>query len=44
MRNEAMVKAGADLVLAFLHGPSNGTRNTISLAAQAGIEVRRFEA
>lgn len=42
MRNEAMVKAGADLVLAFLHGPSSGTRNTISLAAQAGIPVQEF--
>ncbi|MEW2498392.1 SLOG family protein [Streptomyces nodosus] len=43
MRNKKMVEAGADLVLAFLHGPSNGTRNTISLAAEAGIEVWRFE-
>lgn len=45
LRNQKMVKeARADLVLAFLHGTSNGTRHTISLAAEAGIEVRRFEA
>lgn len=41
IRNKRMVEAGADLVMAYLHGASNGTRNTISLAAQAGIEVRR---
>ncbi|MFF3363563.1 SLOG family protein [Streptomyces misionensis] len=45
MRNKQMInKAGADLVLAFLYGTSNGTRHTVSLAAQAGIEVRRIEA
>ncbi|MEU3522306.1 hypothetical protein AB0E62_00255 [Streptomyces sp. NPDC038707] len=45
IRNRKMVsEARADLVLAFLHGASNGTRHTISLAAAAGIEVRRYEA
>lgn len=44
MRNEKMIReAGADLVLAFLHGASVGTRHTVSLAEQAGIEVRRYE-
>jgi hypothetical protein len=40
IRNAEMVKAGADLVLAFFSGDSRGTRHTVSLAEEAGIQVR----
>lgn len=40
LRNAEMVKAGADLVLAFFSGDSRGTRHTVSLAEKAGITVR----
>jgi len=43
IRNAEMVKAGADLVLAFPLGGSKGTRHTIRLAQSAGIPVRIFE-
>lgn len=43
IRNEAMVDAGADLVLAFLLPNSRGTKHAVQLAEAAGIPVRRFE-
>lgn len=42
LRNARMVKAGADLVLAFPHPAGSGTQHTIRLAEEAGIEVRTF--
>lgn len=42
-RNREMVELGADLCLAFLRGPSRGTRNTADMAERAGIETRRIE-
>lgn len=39
-RNQRMVAAGADLVLAFPTVDSRGTRHTMRLAREAGIEVR----
>ncbi|MFF5471068.1 SLOG family protein [Streptomyces achromogenes] len=45
IRNRKMVsEARADLVLAFLYGESRGTRHTINLASEAGIEVWRVMA
>jgi hypothetical protein len=40
MRNAQMVKAGADLCLAFPRGESRGTRNCMMQAGEAGIPVR----
>jgi YspA, cpYpsA-related SLOG family len=40
-RNAEMVKAGADLVLAFPLFDSKGTKHTIELAEQAGIPVKK---
>ncbi|OEJ24309.1 hypothetical protein AS594_07200 [Streptomyces agglomeratus] len=39
-RNERMVKAGAELVLAFPLPGGKGTQHTMKLAREAGIEVR----
>lgn len=44
IRNEKMVKAGADLVLAFPLFDSRGTKHTIELAEAAGIPVRKVHA
>lgn len=44
IRNEKMVKAGADLVLAFPLPGGKGTQHTIELARQAGIEVKEITA
>jgi hypothetical protein len=41
-RNERMVEAGADLVLAFPLPEGSGTQHTMQLAREAGIEVREF--
>lgn len=43
IRNRAMVDLGADRVLAFPQGASPGTRGTIKLAREAGLDVRVFE-
>jgi hypothetical protein len=39
LRNEQMLAAGPDLVVAFHQDSSRGTAHTISLARKAGIEV-----
>lgn len=39
IRNQEMVDAGADLVLAFWDGESKGTAHTIEMAKTAGIPV-----
>lgn len=39
IRNQAMVNLGADLVLAFVFGPSRGTRSCILAANRAGIPI-----
>lgn len=39
-RNQRMVDAGADLVLAFWDGKSDGTRGCIEAAERAGLEVK----
>jgi hypothetical protein len=44
LRNEQMVKAGADLVLAFPLPGGSGTQHTVSLARLAEIEVRVIKA
>lgn len=38
-RNERMIEAGADLVLAFPLPEDSGTQHTMRLAREAGIEV-----
>lgn len=40
IRNEYMVRQGADLCLAFWDGKSNGTRDCFTRAVVAGIPVR----
>ncbi|MFC5799093.1 SLOG family protein [Streptomyces formicae] len=42
-RNQRMIEAGADLVLAFPLPEGSGTQHTMKLAAEAGIEVRVIE-
>jgi hypothetical protein len=42
-RNQAMVSAGAGLVLAFWNGKSSGTQDTIDRAKVAGIPVEIVE-
>lgn len=39
-RNEAMVRLGADVVLAFWDGESRGTYHTITTARAAGLPVQ----
>lgn len=39
-RNKAMVRAGADLVLAFLRDNSPGTTHCVERATEAGIPLR----
>ena len=41
-RNAAMVKAGADLVLAFPLPDGTGTQHTMDLARKAGIPVQEI--
>lgn len=41
-RNRRMVRAGADLVLAFPLPEGSGTQNTMNLARQANITVIEF--
>ena len=40
LRNERMIKAGADIVLAFPLPGGRGTQHTIRLAGEAGIPVK----
>lgn len=42
MRNAQMIRAGADLVLAFPLPGGAGTQHTMSLAREAGIPVRVY--
>jgi hypothetical protein len=42
-RNQEMVDAGADVVLAFPKGLSKGTRGTIKKAQDAGLTVKIYE-
>jgi hypothetical protein len=44
IRNEKMIRGGADLVLAFPLFTSRGTRHTIDLAREAGIPVQEIRA
>ncbi|MFE2850618.1 SLOG family protein [Streptomyces lavendulae] len=44
IRGEAMVKSGADLVLAFIRDDSRGASHTVDLARRAGIPVRLWTA
>lgn len=43
-RNQRMVDAGADLVVAFPKGPANGTRDCMRRAEKARLPVRHVEA
>lgn len=43
-RNQRMVDAGADLVVAFLVGPAKGTRDCMRRAEKARLPVRHIEA
>lgn len=42
-RNQRMIEAGADLVLAFPLPEGSGTQHTMRLAREAGIEVVEHE-
>lgn len=44
IRNARMVSLGADVCLAFVRNGSRGASHTAQLAAEAGIEVRRWTA
>lgn len=43
IRNQKMVKRGADIVLAFLKNNSKGTKSCIRFAQNRGLEVRVIE-
>ena len=43
IRNQQMVNASPNIVLAFPMGESKGTRGTIRMAEKAGLDVRIFE-
>lgn len=43
IRNQEMVDAGADIVLAFPVGESRGTRHCISAAQKAGLKTEIYE-
>ncbi|MEW1754157.1 DUF2493 domain-containing protein [Streptomyces angustmyceticus] len=42
-RNQKMVGAGADLVVAFPKGPATGTRDCMRRAEKAGLTVRAID-
>lgn len=42
LRNAAMIREQPDLTVAFFHGESKGTRMTVKLALDAGIEVKSY--
>ena len=41
-RNQQMIDLGADVCLAFIEGPSRGTKHCAGQAAKAGIPVLRY--
>lgn len=43
IRNQEMVDLGADLVLAFVFGPSRGTHHCIAAAERAGIPIEGIQ-
>lgn len=42
-RNQLMVDLGADLCLAFPHGPARGTRDCLTRASRAGIPTQEVQ-
>lgn len=42
LRNQMMVDLGADVVLAFNHNNSSGTKHCMSAAQAAGLSVKEF--
>jgi predicted Rossmann fold nucleotide-binding protein DprA/Smf involved in DNA uptake len=43
VRNSRMIRSKPDLVLAFWDGSSSGTRHTVKLARDQGVEVEVIE-